>query len=57
MMDKECEELSDQGWGIEIYHRGIKQCCGVERSQVRTAVKQIGHITLSLRVLCGIMTL
>jgi len=49
MMDKECEELSDQGWGIEIYHRGIKQCCGVERSQVRTAVKQIGHITLALR--------
>jgi putative transposase len=49
MMESEREALSDQGWGIEVYHRGIKQCCGVERSQVRKAAKQIGHITLSLR--------
>jgi len=49
MGQKECEELSDAGWGIEEYHRGIKQCCGVERSQVRLAVKQLAHITLSLR--------
>ncbi|MBI5133473.1 MAG: transposase [Thaumarchaeota archaeon] len=44
-----CEELADHAWGIEVYHRGIKQCCGVERSQVRKAVKQISHIMLSLR--------
>jgi len=43
------EEMQEQGWGIEVYHRGIKQCCGVERSQVRKAAKQLGHITLSLR--------
>jgi hypothetical protein len=49
MKEKECEELSGQGWGIEVYHRGIKQCCGVERSQVRNAVKQLAHIALSLR--------
>ncbi len=24
-------------WSIEEYHRGLKQCCGVERSQVRSA--------------------
>jgi putative transposase len=49
MKEKECEELSNQSWGIEVYHRGLKQCCGVERSQVRKAAKQLGHITLSLR--------
>jgi putative transposase len=49
MKEKEREDLSDSAWGIEVYHRGIKQCCGVERSQVRVAVKQLAHITLSLR--------
>jgi len=49
MMESERETLSDQGWGIEVYHRGIKQCCGIERSQVRKATKQLAHITLSLR--------
>jgi hypothetical protein len=49
MKEKECEDLSGQGWGIEVYHRGIKQCCGVERSQVRDAIKQLSHISLSLR--------
>lgn len=49
MKEKECEDLSDQGWGIEVYHRGIKQYCGVERSQVRDAIKQLSHISLSLR--------
>lgn len=29
------EELEKQGWGIESYHRAIKQCYGVERSQAR----------------------
>jgi putative transposase len=49
MKEKEREGISDAAWGIEVYHRGIKQCCGVERSQVRVAVKQLAHITLSLR--------
>lgn len=49
MSESKCEELADHGWGIEVYHRGIKQCCGVERAQVRKAVKQISHIMLSLR--------
>ena len=29
--------LTNAGRGIEVYHRGIKQCCGVERAQVRKA--------------------
>lgn len=43
------EELGKQGWGIESYHRGIKQCCGVEKAQVRQADAQKGHILLSIR--------
>jgi putative transposase len=31
MKESKREELSNQGWGIEVYHRGIKQCCGVEK--------------------------
>jgi putative transposase len=37
------------GWGIEVYHRGIKQCCGIEKAQARTERSQRAHILLSLR--------
>jgi len=43
------QELEDQGWVIEEYHRGIKQCCGAERAQVRKAVSIRGHLQLCLR--------
>ena len=36
-------------WGIEQYHRGLKQYCGVERAQVRSARAQRNHIGLSIR--------
>jgi hypothetical protein len=36
-------------WGIELYHRGIKQCCGIEKSQVRSARGQWNHVLLALR--------
>jgi putative transposase len=49
VVGEECDDLAAKGWGIEVYHRGIKQCCGVERSQVRDAIKQLSHISLSLR--------
>ena len=29
--------VADQSWSIETYHRVLKQCCGVERAQVRAA--------------------
>jgi putative transposase len=45
------KELTEQAWGIEVYHRGIKQCCGVERAHVRKAVEQLNHISLSLKAL------
>jgi hypothetical protein len=36
-------------WTIEAYHRAIKQCCGIEKAQVRSAVAQRNHISLALR--------
>ena len=42
-------QLADFSWSIEEYHRGLKQCCGVERSQVRSSRAQRNHIGLSIR--------
>ena len=42
-------ELALACWRIESYHRGLKQCCGVERAQVRSAVGQKNHLLLALR--------
>lgn len=36
-------------FAIESYHRGLKQCCGVERCQSRRAKAQRNHILLSIR--------
>ena len=41
--------FADYAWMIEHDHRGIKQYCGVERAQVRTARAQRNHIGLCLR--------
>ena len=49
MKEKRREELSGQGWGIEEYHRGVKQCCGIERAHVRKARSILNHIHISIR--------
>lgn len=41
--------LARQCWTIETYHRGLKQCCGAERAQVRKARAQWYHIVLAVR--------
>jgi putative transposase len=41
------KSFKDLGWNIEVYHRGIKQCCGIERCQGRKDDVQRGHIFLS----------
>lgn len=43
------EHFAHLSWGIEQYHRGLKQHCGIERSQVRAARAQRNHIGLSIR--------
>lgn len=41
--------LTELIWTIESYHRAIKQCCGIEKAQVRSATAQRNHISLALR--------
>ncbi len=49
MSEATWRQLSKACWRIEQYHRGLKQCCGVERAQVRSAVGQKNHLLLCLR--------
>jgi hypothetical protein len=49
MGDAARQDLARQVFAIENYHRQLKQCCGVERAQVRSARAQKCHILLSLR--------
>jgi putative transposase len=41
--------LAERTWAIENYHRGLKQCCGVERCQARAGRAQRNHIGMALR--------
>jgi hypothetical protein len=43
------QKYAEMAWGIEEYHRGLKQFCGVERCQVRLPRAQRNHIGLSIR--------
>ena len=54
MTEEKREELEKKGWGIEVYYRGLKQCCGVERAQVRKAVSILGHLLASLFAAGGV---
>ena len=42
-------QFAEFSWAIEHYHRGLKQCTGVERCQCRSARAQRNHIGLALR--------
>lgn len=43
------KRLAQWGWQIEVYHRGIKQCCNIERSRLRSFNGQWAHISCALR--------
>lgn len=43
------QQCAEWGFAIENYHRDLKQTCGVERSQARSARAQRNHIGLALR--------
>lgn len=49
MTDLTRVQFAEFSWAIESYHRGIKQCTGVERCQCRSARAQRNHIGLALR--------
>ncbi|WP_442978400.1 transposase, partial [Salinibacter sp.] len=36
MTEEKREELARRAWGVETYHRRLKQYCGVKRSQCQT---------------------
>jgi len=40
---------SQDAWQIEVYHRGLKQCTGIERGQYRLEVSRRNHIGLAIR--------
>lgn len=42
------EKIMKARWGIEVYHRELKQTCGIERCQARTGRAQRNHIFLSI---------
>lgn len=48
MEEESFVSLPQACWSIESYHRGLKQCCGVERAQVRSAIGQKNHLLLAL---------
>ena len=49
MTEADRAEWARQAFGIEVYHRGLKQCCGIEKCQAQEERAQRGHIQLALR--------
>lgn len=49
MTDLTRVQLADFSWAVEHYHRGVKQCTGIERCQCHSARAQRNHIGLALR--------
>jgi len=49
MSELERVQFAEFSWQIEHYHRGIKQCTGIERCQCRAAKAQRNHVALALR--------
>jgi putative transposase len=42
-------QFDEFGWAIEECHRGLKQCYGAERAQVRSSRAQRNHVGLAIR--------
>ncbi len=45
-------ELQSVHWGIECYHRALKQLCGLAKFQVRKTQAIVTHVFCSLRAFC-----
>jgi putative transposase len=56
MSEVERQEWARQAFGIETYHRGLKQCCGIEKCQAQREEAQRGHIQLALRAFVRLET-
>ncbi|WP_334469094.1 transposase [Arsenophonus sp. PmNCSU2021_1] len=42
------KSIMDARWPVEVYHREVKQNCGIERCQARTSRAQRNHIFLAI---------
>lgn len=49
MGEMERQQYAEWSFAIENYHRDLKQTCGVERSQARSARAQRNHIGMAIR--------
>jgi hypothetical protein len=47
--EAEFKTIHDQHWGIEQYHRALKQLCNIERFQVRKSQAIRTHIFCAIR--------
>jgi len=45
---REIRAFAQKRWEIEVFHRELKQTCGLERCQARTSRAQRNHIALSI---------
>ena len=45
---EQIEKIVKARWSIEVYHRELKQTCGIERCQARTGRAQRNHICLAV---------
>jgi len=45
---KQIKEIMEARWSIEVYHRELKQTCGIERCQARTGRAQRNHICVAI---------
>ena len=45
---EELKAIMDARWSIEVYHRELKQTCGIERCQARTGRAQRNHILMAI---------
>jgi hypothetical protein len=49
MTEAQRQQIAGDALAIEEYHRGLKQCCAVERCPARTERSQRNHILMALR--------
>jgi hypothetical protein len=49
MTEPEREKFGLSAWRIEMYHRGLKQQCLIERAQCRRLRPVLNHIGLCIR--------
>lgn len=45
---EQVKRITDARWSVEVYHREVKQTCGIERCQARTGRAQRNHIFLAV---------